>query len=356
MSGTAPDDAAERAVAAPWGTSRIRVAFVATALVLIAVHLLWPTGPLGDATYLAAVGGAAVMAWVGALRRPRGASRIPTLIAAGITASALGDLIWYLTSVEWRGAQRLVGRRGLLPVLRGTGGGAGARHLVRTGAGARIDPDSIIDALTIIVVSVLVFWDLSIADIVADTTVSGFTRVVWATYPVLDAILLAMVARVVGDPALAVDIGVAFAGGVACWLVADIGICSPSPRRSVAFLDAGWMLGAILMATAAWRRPAADAALVADDARPAHPFWKLGIATAPILVPLALHFVDDLRGGEGNVLADPDQCGAPAGAQLRPECPTAALRESRADRGPREPGRRPGGIARQVGVPGHDEP
>ena len=70
----------------------------------------------------------------------------------------------------------------------------------------------------------------------------------------------------------------------------------------VGFLDAGWMLGAMLMTTAAWRRPATAAALVADDARPDHPFWKLGIATAPILIPLALHFANDLQGGEAHVL------------------------------------------------------
>ena len=159
--------------------------------------------------------------------------------------------------------------------------------LVRTGAGARIDPEAIIDALTIVVVSVLIFWDLSIAAIVADTTVSGFTRLVWATYPVLDAILLAMVARVLTTRRSRSTIGLAFAGGVVCWLLADIGNLITVSTTVGRFLDAGWMLGAILMTTAAWRRPAAAMALVADDQRPAHPFWKLGIATAPILVPLA---------------------------------------------------------------------
>ena len=83
-------------------------------------------------------------------------------------------------------------------------------------------PSPIIDALTIIVVSVLIFWDFSIAAIVADTTVSGFTRFVWATYPVLDAILLAMVARVLMTRRSRSTVGLAFAAGVACWLVADI--------------------------------------------------------------------------------------------------------------------------------------
>ena len=137
MSGTALNDA-ERAAVAPLSARWVRVAFVSTTLVLLAVHLLWPTGPLGDATFLAAVGGAAVMAWMGVLRRPRGASRIPVLIAAGVTASALGDLIWYLylwsgeqPSVSMADAAYLLAYVGLaaalvLGTLVGTGAGAAA--------------------------------------------------------------------------------------------------------------------------------------------------------------------------------------------------------------------------------------
>ena len=123
------------------------------------------------------------MAWIGALRRPRGTSRIPVLIAAGITANLLGELIWF--GYTWAGlepdvtvadAAYFLAYVGLAAALvRGT--------LVSTGDGTRVDPESIIDALTIIVLSVLIFWDLSIAAIVGDTTVSGFTRLVWALTP-----------------------------------------------------------------------------------------------------------------------------------------------------------------------------
>ena len=48
---------------------------------------------------------AALRSWRGSvpLRRPRGPSRIPVLIAAGITANALGELIWY--GYVWAGAE-----------------------------------------------------------------------------------------------------------------------------------------------------------------------------------------------------------------------------------------------------------
>ena len=163
------------------------------------------------------------MAWVGALRRPRGPSRIPVLIAAGITANALGELIWF--GYVWAGLEPDVSVADAAFFLTYVGLAAALvlGTLVRTGAGARVDPESIIDALTIIVVSVLIFWDLSIAAIVGDTTVSGFTRLVWATYPVLDAILLAMVARAMMTKHSRSTIGLAFACGVVCWLIADIG-------------------------------------------------------------------------------------------------------------------------------------
>ncbi len=229
MSGTGLNDA-ERAAVAPLSTRWVRVAFVSTTLVLLAVHLLSPTGPLGDATFLAAVGGAAVMAWIGVLRRPRGASRIPVLIAAGVTASALGDLIWYL--YLWSGEQPSVSMADAAYLLAYVGLAAALvlGTLVGTGAGARLDPEAIIDALTIVVVSVLIFWDFSIAGIVADTTVSSFTRLIWASYPVLDAILLAMVARMLMTRRSRSTIGLAFAVGIACWLVADVGnLLSVSP-------------------------------------------------------------------------------------------------------------------------------
>ncbi len=285
------------------GLSLVKVAVVVATLALLAAHLLQPSGSIGRATYLAAVVGAAVIAWVGALRRPRGPSRVPVLIAAGLSSSAVGDLIWY--TYVWTGDEPNVSVADAAYFLAYVGltGALVLSTLVRTGDGARIDPESIIDTLTIIVVSVVIFWDLSIATIVADTTVSGFTRVVWSCYPVLDAILLAMVARAMLNRQSRSIIGLPFACGVACWLIADIGNLLTVSTAVGAFLDAGWMLGAILMSTSAWRRPEATVAPVADEARSSHPFWKLGIATVPILVPLALHFIDDLQGGEGHILA-----------------------------------------------------
>ena len=155
-------------------------ALVVSAVLLVVDHMFVPKGPVGDTTYLVAVWGAAVVAWVAALRGPRGRSTVtPRLIAAGLTASAVGDLVWliyawngYEPDVSWADAPYFLSYLIL--------GAALVRvTVVRTRGAARIDSDSVIDALTIVVVSVLVFWNLSIAEIVADTTVTSFTRVVW---------------------------------------------------------------------------------------------------------------------------------------------------------------------------------
>ena len=287
----------------PLGGALTGVAFVLAAAVVLSVHLWQPVGPVGDGTYLAAVWGAAVLAWVGALRRPRGRQFVPELIAAGLTANAVGDLIW--TVYVWSGNQPdvSIADAAYFCAYMGLGAALVIATLVPTRSGNRIDPDAIIDALTIIVVSVLIFWDFSIADIVIDTTTSGFTRTVWAVYPVLDAILLALVVRALVTRQSRSSIGLSFACGLACWLVSDIGyvlLTSDAAR----FLDAGWMLGALLMSFSAWRRPpTAPADEPLDDAVLGSPFWKLGIATVPILIPLALHLVADIRGREESVVA-----------------------------------------------------
>ena len=213
--------------------------FVVSAALLVGQHLLVPTGPLGDSTYLAAVWGAAVVAWIGALRRPRSRTIIPALIAAGLTASAVGDLVWLIYA--WNGHEPDASSADAAYFLAYAILGAALIMVtvVRTSGVIRIDPDSVIDALTIVVVSVLVFWTISIADIVADSTVSVSTRVVWAVYPVLDAILLALVVRALINRHARSTIGLSFAVGLICWTAADTAYMFSASGQVSAVLDSG---------------------------------------------------------------------------------------------------------------------
>ena len=108
--------------------------------------------------------------------------------------------------------------------------------------------------------SVLVFWNISIAEIVTDSTVSVSTRVVWAVYPVLDAILLALVARALMNRHSRSTIGLSFAAGLMCWTAADTAYMFSASGQVSALLDSGWMLGAMLMTASAFRRPAVGGA------------------------------------------------------------------------------------------------
>jgi len=270
---------------------------------LVVAQLVQSTGPIGDFTYLMAVSGAAVVACVGALRLRHGPSLISRLIAAGLTANAVGEWTW--TIYSWNGNEPNISLAdaayftGYLAL----GAALFMATLVRTHAGARIDFDAVIDALTITVVSVLVFWDLSISAIVADTTVTAPTRVVWAAYPVLDAILLALVARAFLNRRTKSSIGLSFGFGLACWMVGDIGYLLTTSGQLTGVLNAVWMLGAMLMCVSAWRPSDTAPDAASDEVASSHPFWGLGLATIPILFPLGLHFLADLRGKEERILA-----------------------------------------------------
>ena len=286
----------------------LTVAAALAGLTLLVSYVVRPYSLVSDIVYLAVVSGAAVMAWVGALRRSGGGrSRTALLVAAGLTSNAVGDLTWVLNS--WAGREPDVSIADLFYCLSYLALGAALvlATLVRTSAGARVDLDTVIDALTIIVVSVLVFWHFSIADIVSDTSVSGLTRLVWASYPVLDAILLALVARALLRRSSGATMGPLFPLGLVCWLGSDIGYLLYTTDLVYKFLDVGWMLGTVLMATAAWRwvvvPPEPEPEPEPEDGRVGHPYWGLGIATVPILLPLALHFLDHVRGGEEHVVA-----------------------------------------------------
>ncbi|WP_341927147.1 response regulator [Nocardioides psychrotolerans] len=275
----------------------------ALTVLLVAVHLAVPTGVVGDGTYLVAVCAASGLAWLGARRAPGSERLVPTLIATGLTLSAVGDLIWL--AITWTSTEPDVSVADIpyLASYAGLGAALFVITLVRTRTGDRhVDGDAIIDALTIVVVSVLVFWSVSITAIVADTSVSAATRVVWAAYPIADAVLLALVVRALLTPRSRSAIGLSFAVGVACWLASDLGyLLLPVEGFVSGVLDVGWMVGALLMALAAFRRSTVVVeALDEEEQDPGRDQWRLGIAIVPLLVPPALEVLSAARGDRGS--------------------------------------------------------
>jgi signal transduction histidine kinase len=275
--------------------SRRASAAVATAVATaVVVYVLTDNTTLDNVCYLGVLVGASIGAWIGAERAPRGRRLVPRLIATGVSLSALGDVLW--TALDAWGASTDVSiadppwfasyvvlclalwialRRSLGP------------------SSQRIDRDFALDVLTIVVVSVLIFWSLSVSTIVADHSVGPFVRLVWASYPIADAVLLALVARALFSRSARAAVGPSFAAGVCLWLAADIAYLR-TPEEGVAgvAMDVAWMIAPVLIAKAAWHSaPAYDA----EKAPPrSTALAQLLVAVAPLFVPAGLEVARDL--------------------------------------------------------------
>ncbi len=291
-----------RPVAGLWGLTAL----------LAVVHLVQPAGRTADVTYLAVIVAAPVVAWLGVRRAPQGARLVPLLISLGLAASALGDVLWQ--AYTWAGAEPDVSIADVPYYASYLGLGAAVlvitvRHRLDSN---RVDVDAAVDALTVVVVSVLVFWTTSIHDIVEDRTVSSLTRVVLAGYPVLDAILLALVLRALAERHRREALGVPFAVGVCCWLASDVGyLMLPVGETVTPLTDAGWMVGGALMAAATWRpapattepasEPASEPTTEQTTEQVRSPLGQLGIAIVPLAVPPVLLLGNDLAGRDPQV-------------------------------------------------------
>jgi two-component system sensor histidine kinase/response regulator len=263
--------------------------------VLVLVHVVEPLGPVGDTTYLVAVLLAPAVAIAGALSAPRGQRLVPGLVAAGLLASGLGDLTWFF--YYWNGGDPDVSLADVPYYLGYLGLGAALLAIVlpQRHDSRRVDVDAAVDSLSVVVVSVLVLWSVAVSSILVDDTFTLPTRTVLAGYPVLDAVLLALVLRVLSvrrhDRSASL-----FAAGVSCWLVSDLGyLLFTVDGLASAALDAGWMLGGLLMAgSACVPSRAPDPAAPGRTVRAS--LGQLGLAVAPLLVPPALLVVAQLRG------------------------------------------------------------
>ena len=262
----------------------------------VALYLVLPPGRPADVAYLFAVIAAPVVAWSGTRLAGSGRRLVPGLVTAGLAASALGDVLW--VGISWSGGDPYVSVADVPYVASYFGLGAALVVLAvrRGGVGSRLDVDAALDALTVVVVSVVALWSAAIRDIVDDASLSGLVRLVLAFYPVADAVMLALVLRILSRRRLT-GLDAKFALGVGCWLAADLGYLFLDPEAAATrFVDVGYMVGAPLMAFATWRRATAGPAVAADDAPPGGVLSRLSIATFPLLAPPLLVVLSSLRG------------------------------------------------------------
>jgi signal transduction histidine kinase len=273
------------------GCGPISAALVAAAVV---IYFVADSQLVDNVCYLGVLVGASASAWWGAQRAPAERRLFGRLIAVGISLTALGDGVWETLDAMGRAndvsvadplwfASYLVLCAALLVVLR------------RSGAG-RHDLDFTLDAVTLVVVIVLFLWSAAVDTIVRDPTLPVHARVVWASYPIADALLLALVVRVLTSRVARTSLSPVFAVGATLWLAADLAYLG-APEGAVAnLMDAAWMVAPALMAYSVWRlrsfRP------VPPSATPGRrrPVSRLAVAVAPLLVPPVLEFLAHLRG------------------------------------------------------------
>jgi diguanylate cyclase (GGDEF)-like protein/PAS domain S-box-containing protein len=266
--------------------SRARVLrALVTALVtgLVVLELLFPDGDFGEVVYLGVLLGAGAVALWGAALRPR-AERTPWLwIAAGVVLSGLGDLT-YSIYVHVRGFEPDVSLADIPWLLSYLAIVIGLLMLLRrTRRGDGSDVDGVIDVLVVGVVALILIWQVSLQATVTDGSLAPEVRAIWASYPILDAALLALVVR---TAVARVPGALVLVGGVSCWLFSDFFyLLFPESTAWLAWLNAGWMVGAVLLATATWsHRTARLPAQRPEVVGPA----RLALAIAPLLVPGAI--------------------------------------------------------------------
>ena len=149
---------------------------------LVIAHLVGPSGPFADATYLAAIFAGSAIAWLGTWRTP-GPKLVPVLISSGLTAAAIGDFIWL--AYTWAGLEPDVSLADIFYYAGYLGLGAAMLVIVLQNRQdvRRVDVDAAIDALTVVTVSVLVLWSVAVHGIITDDSMSATTRAVLAGLP-----------------------------------------------------------------------------------------------------------------------------------------------------------------------------
>ncbi|TYP84598.1 putative bifunctional diguanylate cyclase/phosphodiesterase [Blastococcus xanthinilyticus] len=267
--------------------------------VLVGAHVAADGTAFAQVLYVLVVAGAAALAWAGIRTGPARPARL--LIAVGLTASAVGDVVWEVLVRSGADVDVSVADVAYLGAYVALAA-ALTRMAGSRGQTARGRFDGWIDAVIVFVAVLAVMWDITVAETLADTSQPLGVRLVWALYPALDAALIALVFRVMSGSRRRDPAALVVAAGAACWLASDLAyMFAPDPEVVPSLLSTGWMLGAGLLAVAA--RPWAHRDAAATGVREQAGRARLAVCLGALLVPGALDLVHDLTGREQTPLS-----------------------------------------------------
>jgi signal transduction histidine kinase len=226
--------------------------YTAAGLSALAAFLVVGGGVAGAVLFESIAASAVIAVLVGLrLRRPR--QRAPwLLVAGGLGAWVAGEATWDVYELglgrdPFPSAADFFYLTGY-PLL-----AAGIFLLVRRSRGAGAHA-TLLDAAIVTVAAGVVSWILLIDPLASDPTMSAIERKLSAAYPLMDLLLLALLAGLLFAPRPKSFAALLLAGGLACNVVADTAFGAQEAGAGYAtgsWLDAIWLVGYIAFGAAA---------------------------------------------------------------------------------------------------------
>ncbi|OWY63376.1 hypothetical protein B7486_53465, partial [cyanobacterium TDX16] len=230
---------------------RVLMAVVGAAIAgLVVLVAASGDGLAGELAYLAALVFSAAVALLGAGRQPEGQRLGWRLIAASLVLTAAADAL-YLVIAEVRGSGPDVSLADPIWLWSYLALGAGVLVLITRSQSWR-GTDRVLELAAPITVCLLLVWQLVVAPTISDESVDLGVRLIWSVYPVLDALLLAVVVQAMLQGQARSATGLLVACGLLSWLVADLVYATPALPDDGLLLDVAWMVGPACIAVACW--------------------------------------------------------------------------------------------------------
>ena len=217
----------------------------------VALYMILPGSVVADGVYLA-VALAGPVAIVVGVRRFRTAACGPWYaLAAAMGMLFAADLIWFV--LDWSGRSPYPSVADILYLGAYPRLAVGLALLVRHRTATR-EVSSLLDAAIVSIGAGIVLWVLVVGPLLADVDSTPVERVIAATYPVLDLLLLAVVARLAfsgGERSVSLML---LTLGMVTNLVADVAyvfVELTDAYVEYGVLDSGWLLVYTLIGAAA---------------------------------------------------------------------------------------------------------
>ena len=278
--------------------SRLSAAFLACGAVLIGVYFVLPSGGNEQEALYEFLGLASVLATLWAVYRYRPQTPWPwILFALGNLAFVVGDIITdaqpNLSSPSVADAAYLAG----YPLI------AAGLILLFVHAGGHHRFAAVAEAGIATFAFALIQW-VFVMQPMLDGSGSTASRVVGATYPAGDVILLAGFAGFLVSPAWRYPSFWLLFGAVVSFLIGDeIYGFSTDTYAAGSLLDATWMLSYVLFGAAALHPSMRELAEPRRSARLRVSTWRIGLLGAAVLAPAAVLLIQYSRGEPLDVVA-----------------------------------------------------